>query len=303
MFCALQTVEIDIDPNVPQHWPSSLTRQAAELIAYWTSKSGTRAAPARADIDPSEIKPLLPCLMIVDVEPDDFVFRLVGTHIVSMEGECTNQRLSDLFPDRERDRARWRQYRRARDGIISVRHSRLDWLGRDHVEYETVLMPLIEGDGKVAHLLGIAHANSMSEEPPPPPTTLPDGRSGLNEMPGVTIDETGIVTVDYTSRSLSATVHTVAYARQKILELGGGERVPVLVRVEAASGLGGPLSDTLMQPEHAQVVAATAVIAHSTPGRVFSGYYEQNHNPDIPVRLFEREDEAKSWLRQYLPAS
>lgn len=44
--------------------------------------------PARDDIDPVDLKPLLPHLILIDVVADErrYVYRLVGTHEVSMRG-------------------------------------------------------------------------------------------------------------------------------------------------------------------------------------------------------------------------
>lgn len=59
-----------------------------ELFAYWHLKRGSRAMPARADIDPVDLKRLLPLLCLIDVVPDArrYVYRLVGTRDVEMRG-------------------------------------------------------------------------------------------------------------------------------------------------------------------------------------------------------------------------
>jgi PAS domain len=55
----------------------------AVALAYWNRKRGTRAMPARADIDPVEIRHILPNIILVDVlcDPLDFRCRLVGSEI------------------------------------------------------------------------------------------------------------------------------------------------------------------------------------------------------------------------------
>jgi hypothetical protein len=55
---------------------------------YWRLKAGGRSMPFRADIDPAEMKPFLPAMMLVDVVHDTrrFVYRLVGTHEVAGRG-------------------------------------------------------------------------------------------------------------------------------------------------------------------------------------------------------------------------
>jgi hypothetical protein len=53
-----------------------------QLYAYWESKRGTRALPARRDIEPTDLVPLLPHLMMVDVEEGPrFRYRLFGTAV------------------------------------------------------------------------------------------------------------------------------------------------------------------------------------------------------------------------------
>jgi len=55
------------------------------LLEYWTSKRGARAMPLRTDIKPSELKPLLPDIMIWSaIAP--FHIRLVGDHIANFVG-------------------------------------------------------------------------------------------------------------------------------------------------------------------------------------------------------------------------
>jgi hypothetical protein len=58
------------------------------LHDYWEAQRGTRSMPARADIDPIDLKSLLPLLILIDVVPDPrrYVYRLVGTQEVEMRG-------------------------------------------------------------------------------------------------------------------------------------------------------------------------------------------------------------------------
>jgi hypothetical protein len=58
------------------------------IVAYWRDKAGTRRMPARSDIDPSELKPFLSRISLIDVVPDErrFVYRLVGTEEVALRG-------------------------------------------------------------------------------------------------------------------------------------------------------------------------------------------------------------------------
>jgi hypothetical protein len=70
-------------------------------LDYWFEKRGGRLAPTRADIDPVDIAPILPRVMLVDVstDPVDFRFRLAGTGLFKIHGaELTNKRALDLEP-------------------------------------------------------------------------------------------------------------------------------------------------------------------------------------------------------------
>jgi hypothetical protein len=68
--------------------PSVFAPDIVAFHAYWNRKRRGRRMPARADIDPAEIVPFLPGIMLVDVVADArrFVYRLVGTREVAMRG-------------------------------------------------------------------------------------------------------------------------------------------------------------------------------------------------------------------------
>ncbi|WP_374384606.1 PAS domain-containing protein [Dongia sp.] len=60
----------------------------ADYYRYWDGKRRGRAMPARADLDPLEMKPWLPGIILVDIfsYPDRMVYRLVGSQSVEMRG-------------------------------------------------------------------------------------------------------------------------------------------------------------------------------------------------------------------------
>jgi len=73
------------------------------LFDYWRGKRAGRKMPARADLDPAELKMMLPSMILVDVVYDDtgkadFVYRLLGTHEVEVRGENpTGRRVAENF--------------------------------------------------------------------------------------------------------------------------------------------------------------------------------------------------------------
>jgi hypothetical protein len=72
----------------------------AAAYQYWQGKRGERRMPRRSDIEPSEIVPLLPNLMIIEVLGGGKRqrYRLVGTAIVETFGvEFTGKYLDQVF--------------------------------------------------------------------------------------------------------------------------------------------------------------------------------------------------------------
>ena len=70
------------------------------MFDYWQQKAAGRVMPYRADIDPADLKPYLPAMILVDVVHDTrrFVYRLVGTHEVAGRGrDPTGLAVGDAF--------------------------------------------------------------------------------------------------------------------------------------------------------------------------------------------------------------
>lgn len=65
------------------------------LHAYWSAKRGQRAMPGRTDIEPGEMRALLPHILLIDVLRGgaDFRYRLVGTEIERHFGRPLTGRL------------------------------------------------------------------------------------------------------------------------------------------------------------------------------------------------------------------
>jgi hypothetical protein len=150
-----------IRPTDGGSWPETLSDPAKALLEYWVSKCDAGRYPSRSAIEPGEITHILPYVFIVERlngEKSDYRFRLVGTQIVNIEGECTGRLLSELLSDRDRYPEAWKQYDECCMGVTYVRHQSLGWTGKKYIDYETVLLPLY-GDGEnVDYLIGTAYA-------------------------------------------------------------------------------------------------------------------------------------------------
>ena len=75
----------------------------AELLRYWESRRQGDRLPARGDIDPLDLTPLLPHLLLLDVERTDdslrFRFRVAGTAFTTLMGrDVTGLRVDELGP-------------------------------------------------------------------------------------------------------------------------------------------------------------------------------------------------------------
>jgi hypothetical protein len=90
-------------PDAPAGALAGAPRDLLEMYAYWQRKRGERPMPARADIEPAEIKRLLPGMLLVDIVTAsdgtlDFLYRLVGTREVDMRGhDPTGTRVAEAY--------------------------------------------------------------------------------------------------------------------------------------------------------------------------------------------------------------
>ncbi len=76
--------------------PNSILKN---FYQYWLRMKGSRSMPSRSNLNPADITPLLPNIVLVDVEQDPrrYRVRLLGTETVKVLGEdCTGRYLDDL---------------------------------------------------------------------------------------------------------------------------------------------------------------------------------------------------------------
>jgi hypothetical protein len=137
--------------------------RSIELFGYWNHLRNGRAAPRRTEIEPAEIKVLLPDTFILEsVRGGEAVFRLAGTRICATFGrELKGCGIASL----------WRQHDHAAiAGMASeVLQSKLvavaafDGISRNrrHLSFEMLLLPL-EGGAERRRCIGIM---SASENP------------------------------------------------------------------------------------------------------------------------------------------
>jgi len=128
-----------------------------ELFDYWRSKCGDRPAPNRTDIEPADIRKLLPHVFICDLTAgNELRFRLAGTGLCALHGrELKGQALSSLWlADGVRNAGRIGAsvVTRSTPAVLT-----LDCLSADArvIKAEMVLLPLTGPSGKQDRLIGL----------------------------------------------------------------------------------------------------------------------------------------------------
>ncbi|HTP83790.1 MAG TPA: PAS domain-containing protein [Alphaproteobacteria bacterium] len=76
--------------------PAGVHDDLWQFLAFWRAKAATRL-PRRREIDPLEIARLLPRVLLLDVEADDFRFSLVGEDITARYGQIRGRSLRELM--------------------------------------------------------------------------------------------------------------------------------------------------------------------------------------------------------------
>ncbi|HLZ66189.1 MAG TPA: PAS domain-containing protein [Aliidongia sp.] len=133
-----------------------LTDKHRRMLTYWRTKLGRYDAPCRADIDPCDLAPVLPNILLWDIDgTPDYRCRLAGTEVCdNMTGKMQGVLLGDL-PCPLIAEAR-REFDAARDhGLATLAERSLHWLGRPLVFYRHLLLPLVNDQGRRHMLLGV----------------------------------------------------------------------------------------------------------------------------------------------------
>jgi hypothetical protein len=152
MFARLSGIQNEIDPQTVED------PVLASLKTYWNEKRGGRAMPARADINPAELKENLGWIILVDAFPGfvDFRFRIIGTRVAKyFIAESTGKTVSEVFGPYGEGAVKGVQavYRRAaRDKVIVRSYGGAGWLGQSFLDFDALAMPLSD-DGETANMV------------------------------------------------------------------------------------------------------------------------------------------------------
>ena len=131
---------------------STINRQALE---YWIKIRGSQAMPSRADLDPIDIRQILPNVVLLDVasDPVDFRYRLIGTKIVSqLNNDHTGKWMSEI-PHQKPPSTIWSSCETVVTQKLPMT-TEIPYTGRnkDFAVSEDILMPL-SADGVSVNML------------------------------------------------------------------------------------------------------------------------------------------------------
>jgi len=137
--------------------PTAAARAHEELFAYWASRRQGARLPGRRDLDPSDIKRLLPTITLTEVVRPalDFRIRLAGTALYDVYGrEITGKMLSDVYNSAAADYWRTELSRVVESGRPAVGVHNLAWRGASHLSVLWLRLPLAANGTDVDMILG-----------------------------------------------------------------------------------------------------------------------------------------------------
>jgi hypothetical protein len=139
--------------------PSIEDPSLGRLYDYWHGKRHGRFAPSRVDIDPAQLKFILPFIYLIDVvgSPLRFRFRLAGTGIVKEYGAEITGKFADEIDLNEHQAGFVAEYNRV-VGHGKPTSSRGNYTKRNgrRLTYEHLTLPLSTNGERVDILLAAA---------------------------------------------------------------------------------------------------------------------------------------------------
>jgi len=129
--------------------------QWKDLLAYWQAKHVDGRPPARLDIDPAVDLPLLAAnLLIADVVPEGYRYRLVGSAVVERHKEEMTGKMAGSSHFLERVRPQLlKNFDAVRDGQKPLLLTTGTSDARDHATAVTLVLPLVAATSETEKLL------------------------------------------------------------------------------------------------------------------------------------------------------
>ncbi|WP_234710616.1 PAS domain-containing protein [Sinorhizobium arboris] len=149
---------LDLIRSAPQQGPdrNMRSRTTVELFQYWNDVRGDRDLPRRDEIQPADIRSLLPNVFILQGHADGSIhFRLAGTHICGLFGdELRHRQFSALWLSEQQEEAAsiaGQVMKRCTPMLVAASGATATG---ECLEVEILLTPLASPDGTGDRVLG-----------------------------------------------------------------------------------------------------------------------------------------------------
>lgn len=139
------------------------------LLAYWQSKCGPDGRlPSRADIDPLDLRGMLPNVYLIDVLPDGkFRVRLLGEAHVAVYGPgLVGRIIDDIFPPHSAA-----EFNRLYAAVVKRRSYLINrgqitwWQNREWVRFEGLHAPLADDGTTIDCIFGAGAFENFGNDP------------------------------------------------------------------------------------------------------------------------------------------
>lgn len=130
---------------------------ALTLLTAWQRWRGEALMPSRQDVEPLDIPTLLENIVLLDVEDQDFRFRVVGETISSRYATRLKGRsIGELMSGTGLDETLYEHRRCAEDQrpVLVTHTDAMTSLGDIH-SYVRLILPLGDGGPKATHIIGV----------------------------------------------------------------------------------------------------------------------------------------------------
>lgn len=130
-----------------------------KLFTYWNNLRGDRSAPDRREIEPSDIRSILGDTFILEIDSKfkNFSFRLAGTRLCNAHGrELKGIGFLSLWDEKDNlsvYKGAREVFEKAKPHVVS--YTAESDAGR-YVNYEMLLLPLLNGPEHASRILGVA---------------------------------------------------------------------------------------------------------------------------------------------------
>ncbi len=154
----------------------------AATLAYWEGLRGSAFAPLRSELDPLDLKSVLPRVMLVEVTPGSpprFLFRLSGTGICDVHGRDLKQLHAEELQPPEYGRLIQKHYCECLERREPLAHLIALETSEKLRSYARIILPFRNTDDEISHLLVIdsEKQNSLAEFLEKIEARLADGQS------------------------------------------------------------------------------------------------------------------------------